>query len=87
MKKISLQDVVFVDRGDHILAHCTGKKVLHLGATASPKTEINIKNGTLLHVLISKIAKQTIGLDFDASMIELAKNTVLIILSLVMLSE
>lgn len=74
MKKNSLQSLVFVDREEHILAHCNGKKVLHLGATASPKTEINIKNGTLLHVLISKIAKQAIGLDFDASMIDLAKK-------------
>lgn len=74
MKKNKINDFRFVDRREFILNLCSGKNVLHLGATASPKTEKNIKDGKLLHVSISEISKLTIGMDFDQIMIDVAKR-------------
>ncbi len=74
MKKNSLSDIKFADRKSLIINHCKQKNVLHLGATAAPKTELNIKNNSLLHSAISEISKKTIGMDFDQSMIDIAKK-------------
>lgn len=74
MKKKNLSDIKFVDRRQLIINHCSKKKVLHLGATAAPKTELNIKSNTLLHSSITEASKITIGMDFDQLMINKAKE-------------
>jgi hypothetical protein len=54
-----------VDRVQHILDRCRGRRVLHLGCTNWPYTEGSLRDGSLLHLELSKVAGELWGLDRD----------------------
>ncbi len=54
-----------VDRVSFIKRMCEGKKVLHLGCTNYPYTADSIKNDSLLHFELKKVASELYGFDFD----------------------
>ena len=51
------------NRVDFILDYCTNKKVLHIGLTDHPFTAEKIKNGTMLHQQLQKVAGTLTGID------------------------
>lgn len=59
------EKIELVQRLETIKAYCKGKKVLHLGCTNSPFTEVSIENGSILHFELAKVAGCLHGLDFD----------------------
>jgi 2-polyprenyl-3-methyl-5-hydroxy-6-metoxy-1,4-benzoquinol methylase len=65
----------FVNREKFLSAMCQNKMVLHLGATASPKTEQSIRSNKLLHAKLTSVAKKCVGLDIDKKAIEIAKKS------------
>jgi Methyltransferase domain len=68
--KNSLENVRFVDRVKYLQSICQKKRVLHLGATASPETEEAIAQGYFLHFDLNEVSEHLIGLDLDGSMIQ-----------------
>ena len=54
-----------VQRVAYIKNICRGKKVLHLGCTNYPYTEISLENDDLLHLELMKITENLTGFDFD----------------------
>lgn len=65
--KLPRTDVIFKD--DAIISICTGRNVLHLGATDFPFHKERAKKGILLHQKIKKVASSLIGLDVNRSAI------------------
>jgi 2-polyprenyl-3-methyl-5-hydroxy-6-metoxy-1,4-benzoquinol methylase len=65
-----LDNIRFVNRVSYLQDLCLNKKVLHLGATASPTTKNVACDGTLLHFHIGKVAREIVGLDLDETMIK-----------------
>ncbi len=63
-----------VDRVEFIKKMCEGKKVLHLGCTNYPFTEISIENDMLLHHELKKVAQTLYGFDFDRSGLEILEK-------------
>ena len=63
-----------VNREDFLSDICRNKIILHLGATASPKTAECIANNNLLHITLTNVAKKCIGLDIDKKAIQIAKS-------------
>lgn len=63
-----------VQRVDFIKEMCAGKKVLHLGCTNSPFTEVSIKNKMLLHHDLKNVAEELYGFDYDAEGLEIFKR-------------
>lgn len=57
--------IKLVQRVEFIKKKCEGKKVLHLGCTNYPYTENSIKDGSLLHFELTKVARDLYGLDLD----------------------
>jgi 2-polyprenyl-3-methyl-5-hydroxy-6-metoxy-1,4-benzoquinol methylase len=53
-------------RDDWIIAHCTGKSVLHLGCTDWPLTEARLQAGRLLHQKLAMVTSSLTGVDADA---------------------
>ena len=58
---------------DYLLHACTGKKVLHIGATDYPYHEERAKKGILLHQKLNKVANVT-GLDISKDAIKTLKE-------------
>ncbi len=54
-----------VDRDALIIAHCTERRVLHLGCTASPGHVEDQKAGRLLHEKLIRKASCLCGVDID----------------------
>jgi SAM-dependent methyltransferase len=54
-----------VDRVRHIVERCRGRRVLHLGCTNWPYTEGSLRDGSLLHFELQKVAGELWGLDQD----------------------
>lgn len=68
-KKIPL-----VDRVTFLKENCVGKKVLHLGCTDYPYTQLAIDNEKLLHFELQEIADELYGFDFDEKGIKILEN-------------
>ena len=60
-----------VQRVDFIKDVCAGRKVLHLGCTNWPYTQVAIDNDMLLHFELESIASELYGFDFDQEGIDL----------------
>lgn len=54
-----------VQRVEFIKKACENKKVLHLGCTNYPYTELAISEGLLLHLELAEAARELYGFDFD----------------------
>ncbi len=66
-----------VQRVDFLKEICKDRKVLHLGCTNFPYTQLAIEKKALLHFDLEKIAAQLYGFDYDQEGIEiLASNGV-----------
>jgi hypothetical protein len=61
MKQIDEPQIV--NRLDYLLNYCHGKKVLHVGFGDYPYLEERLKNGSLLHTHLRKIASDLWGYD------------------------
>lgn len=61
----SEKKIPLVQRVDYLKEACRGKKVLHLGCTNWPYTEIALEHDVLLHLELQKIAGDLWGLDYD----------------------
>jgi SAM-dependent methyltransferase len=57
--------IPLVQRVDYLKEACRGKKVLHLGCTNWPYTELAMKHDVLLHLQLQDIASELWGLDAD----------------------
>src|SRR5690242_17147194 len=55
-----------VQRVDHLLARCRGRRVLHLGCTNWPYTDAALADGSLLHLRLAGVAAELYGIDADA---------------------
>lgn len=64
-------DFDLVQRLDIIKEICLGKRVLHLGCTNFPYTEVAIDNDMLLHSELEKVASDLWGLDADQAGIDI----------------
>ena len=53
------------NRDEFILEKCTGKSVLHIGATDWPHTEKKLSEGTLLYANLNEVVKSQVGIDLD----------------------
>ena len=60
-----------VQRVDFIKEVCAGRKILHLGCTNWPYTQVAIDNDMLLHFELESIASELYGFDFDQEGINL----------------
>jgi SAM-dependent methyltransferase len=60
-----------VQRVDFIKEVCAGRKILHLGCTNWPYTQVAIDNDMLLHFELKSIASELYGFDFDQEGINL----------------
>jgi len=63
-----------VERSEYILLHCSGKRVLHVGCTNFPNTEVKLRDGNLLHQKIEKVASLLHGIDIDKEGIDYLKK-------------
>lgn len=63
-----------VGRTDFIKKACAGKKVLHLGCTNYPFTEQSLRDKSLLHFEIQKVAADLYGFDFDQKGIDILER-------------
>lgn len=63
-----------INRENFLSSICRNKTILHLGATASPKTRECIESNNLLHSKLTNVAKKCVGLDIDKKAIQIAKN-------------
>ncbi len=63
-KRITYRDYLRY-RDNYIIEKCTGKNVLHLGATDWPFTEEKLEKGTLLYAKIDVVAHKQLGIDLD----------------------
>lgn len=63
-----------VQRVPYLKNLCRGKKVLHLGCTDYPFTEIVLADDRLLHFELGKIADQVYGFDFDQRGIDVLRR-------------
>jgi predicted TPR repeat methyltransferase len=61
----------FVDRTEYILKQSENKRVLHVGCADYPVSEERIGNGNLLHVKITNVAKEVLGIDNSTKGIEI----------------
>lgn len=61
-------------REQFILSRCDGKKVLHIGATGWPRTKQRLRDGTFVHLNITKRAARCIGLDLSLEGIAAAQE-------------
>jgi len=52
-------------RDKYILELCSGKKVLHIGASDWPFTEEKLERGSLLYARIGEVASKQLGIDLD----------------------
>ena len=66
--------IEMVQRIDFIKKACEGKKVLHLGCTNYPYTEIAIAENVHLHLQLEKIAGKLYGFDFDQAGIDILEK-------------
>ena len=69
------KDFELVQRAEFIKRSCAGKKVLHLGCTNYPFTEQSLKDESLLHFDIQKVAAELYGFDFDQKGIDILEET------------
>ena len=51
------------DRRTFIVKACKDRSVLHLGCAEWPNTYESLKDGTLLHYLLSKVSSRLFGID------------------------
>ena len=63
-----------VDRETYILNAVKGKSVLHLGCADYPFTEERIANGSWLHSKITSLAKSCVGLELDATTVNMLRD-------------
>lgn len=64
-----------VQRVEYIKNLCRDKKVLHLGCTNYPYTQITLDNDALLHLELGKVAAELYGFDFDQNGIDILSKT------------
>lgn len=57
---------LIADRAQFIADICRGRRVLHLGCVQSGSLEEALAAGTLLHLRLSKVASELVGVDLDA---------------------
>jgi ubiquinone/menaquinone biosynthesis C-methylase UbiE len=62
-----------VQRLETLKDYCKGKRVLHLGCTNSPYTELSIANGSILHLELESVAGELYGFDYDRKSIDILK--------------
>lgn len=74
MIKYDLRDIPLVNRLNYIQELCQNKKVLHLGATAEPDTQTEIENGRFLHLMLTEVSQEIVGMDISLSMINWLKE-------------
>lgn len=60
-----------VQRVEYIKKTCRGKKVLHLGCTNYPYTQVMLDSDALLHLELEKVAATLYGFDFDQKGIDI----------------
>ena len=65
------KDFELVQRLDLIRELCSGKRVLHLGCTNYPYTEVAIENNMLLHFELEAVAAELYGIDYDQNGIDI----------------
>lgn len=58
-------------RDSYILKLCSGKRVLHIGASDWPYTKEQLERGNLLYARIGEVATEQLGLDLDKEASEL----------------
>ena len=63
-----------IQRTDFFKESCREKRVLHLGCTSSPYTEISIEKEMLLHFELEKIAGELHGIDHDKDGLEILRK-------------
>ncbi len=63
LQDIRVKNVSIFNRVDFMLDQCLNKNVLHIGFSDAPFTIQKIKDGTLLHLQLQKVAKSLLGLD------------------------
>jgi SAM-dependent methyltransferase len=71
-KKIPRRPVT--DRDTYILASCSGRDIVHLGACDYPMTRQKAKHGELLHQKLQGKGKSLVGYDNDAASIDLLRE-------------
>jgi len=59
------------DRVQYLLDTCRGKRVLHVGCANWPYTQEQLREGSLLHAAIEKVAGALYGIDLSEEAIEL----------------
>ncbi|MBC7797024.1 MAG: class I SAM-dependent methyltransferase [Pyrinomonadaceae bacterium] len=74
MKNDNGKKFTLVQRVPFLKNLCKGKKVLHLGCTDHPYTDVVIKNDMLLHFELGKIAGEIYGFDYDQEGIDVLKS-------------
>lgn len=62
-----------VSREAFILEHCSGRSVLHLGCVDSPFLEAKLASASLLHVKLSKVARELFGVDLDGAGLDILR--------------
>jgi hypothetical protein len=61
-----IPDVVIVgDRRGFIAKACQNRSVLHLGCAEWPLTAQSLSDGTLLHLMLSRVSTRVFGIDFS----------------------
>lgn len=70
MFKHYLHNIKLVNRIDYLREFCSGKRVLHLGATAAPTTKEAISSGRFIHTQLDDVARYLVGIDIDKEMIQ-----------------
>ncbi len=61
-------------RSDFVVSYCRGKRVLHLGCAESGNAAQSIKDGTLLHQRLLRVAARVIGVDLDRESLGLLRQ-------------
>jgi len=62
------------DRIAFIVEMCRNQRVMHLGCAAWPLTDQQLKDGTLLHSALCKVAKRVYGVDLSEEGIEFLRE-------------
>lgn len=74
MIRSNLRQLRQLDRTAFLIEQCRRQRVLHLGATDAPNTEIALAQDRFLHVHLNKVAASLVGMDNNQEMIALLSN-------------
>lgn len=62
------------NRDQFLVERCARRSVLHVGCTCSPNLFRNLKQGTLLHPQLERVAKKCVGIDIAATDIKVMQT-------------